>query len=92
MVNSSDDDFGQPSDENWQGNVISINEMDVNTEEDVNKTVNKKDTNPTNKDEEQPAPLSESKKKRKDKYDAMMDEKMKRLFATLTENTQKQLT
>jgi hypothetical protein len=31
-------------------------------------------------------------KKRKDKHNAMMDEKMKRLFATFTENTQKQLT
>jgi hypothetical protein len=36
--------------------------------------------------------MSKGKEKRKDKHDSMMDEKMKCLFTTFTENTQKQLT
>jgi hypothetical protein len=70
VVNSIDDNFEQPSDEDSQGNVISIDKMDVNTEDDVNKIHNKVDAKPTNEEEEQP--LSESKRKRKDKHNAMM--------------------
>jgi hypothetical protein len=65
--------------------------MDIDAEEDTKQTPNKIHTKPPNEDEESPAAMSESKEKRK-VHDAMMDEKMKKPFATFTENTQKQLT
>jgi hypothetical protein len=73
VVNSSNNSFEQPSDK----------------EEDVNKTPNKADTKPIHEEEEQPLPSSESKEKQMGRHDAMMNKKMKCLFATFTENTQK---
>jgi hypothetical protein len=61
VVNSSDDGSEQPSDEDSQGNVFSINKIDVNTEEDVSKAPHKAYTKPKNYEEEQPAPSSENK-------------------------------
>jgi hypothetical protein len=66
--------------------------MDTNAEDDDNKTTNKANTKPPIKEEKKPTLMSEDKQKRKYKHDAIMDEKIKRLFSMFTENTQKQLT
>jgi hypothetical protein len=67
VLNLSDDEFIQPSDEDSQGNIISINKIDLNTEEE------KVNAKPPNEEEENLAPISKGKQKRKEKHDTMMD-------------------
>jgi hypothetical protein len=47
VVNSSDDGFEQPSDEDAQGNVISIHKMDIDAEDDITQMPNKADAKPS---------------------------------------------
>jgi hypothetical protein len=91
VVNSSDGDFMQPSDEDAQGNVLTEEEQALIKMNDSHRTPNKKDAKPAAQPEnEDSSPLPEPDQRRLSKQDHEYDH-MKKLFATLAENTQKQL-
>jgi hypothetical protein len=56
VINSSDDDFQQPSDEYAQGNVLTAEEQTLIMMNDSHQTPNKEDTKPAAKPENQESP------------------------------------
>jgi hypothetical protein len=91
IVNSSDDDFMQPSDEDPQGNVLTEEEQALIKMNDSHRNPNKEDTKPAAQPENEdssPSPEPDLKRLSKQEHEA---DRMKKLFATLAENTQKQL-
>jgi hypothetical protein len=44
VVDSSEEDFEQPSDEDAQGNVLSMHKMNIDGVDNTNQTPNKQDT------------------------------------------------
>jgi hypothetical protein len=91
VIYSSNNGFEQPSDENAQGDVLSIPRMDIDEEDNIKHTPNKADAKPSADKEDQASPSPEIKDKPLIKHD---DEtgNMKKLFAVFTSNTQKRLT
>jgi hypothetical protein len=53
VVDSSDEDFEQPSDEDTQGNVLTMHQMNIDGMDSTNQTPNKQDTKPTAEEQEQ---------------------------------------
>jgi hypothetical protein len=91
VVNSSDDDFQQPSDEYAQGNVLTAEEQTFIMINDSHRAPNKEDAKPAARPENQESPpLPEPNRGRLCKQEHETDH-MKKLFATFPENTQKQL-
>jgi hypothetical protein len=90
VIHSSDEYFGQPLDEDAQGNVLTMRQMDINGEYDTKQTPNKQDAKPAAEEEEQTSPFLDRQDRRSRKHD---DEtrKMKKLLTVFTANTQKQL-
>jgi hypothetical protein len=90
-VNSSDDYFMQPSDEDPQGSVLAEKEQALIKMNDFHRTLYKEDTKlaaqPENEDSS-PSPEPDRKIISKQEHEA---DHMKKLFATLAENTQNQL-
>jgi hypothetical protein len=90
-MNSSDDDFLQPSDEDAQGNVLTEEEQALIKIKYSHLAPNKEDTKPAVQPENEdssPSPEPNRRKLRKQEHES---DHMKKLFATLAENTQKQL-
>jgi hypothetical protein len=91
VVNSSDNDFIQPSDEDAQGNVLTEEELASIRMSDSQQTPNKEDGKPAAQPEnEDSSPSSEPIGRRLDKQEHEANN-MKNLFANLPKNTQKQL-
>jgi hypothetical protein len=86
-VTSSDDNFMQPSDEDLQGNVLAEEEQALIKINDSHRTPNKEDTKPADQPENEdssPSPELDQRRLSKQKDEAGH---MKKLFATLAENT-----
>jgi hypothetical protein len=80
----------QPSDEDAQGNVLTDEELTRKRMSDVHRTPNKEDSKPAAQPEnEDSSPPPEKQRERLNKRDNE-SENIKKLFANLTENTQKQ--
>jgi hypothetical protein len=91
VVNSSDDGFMKPSDEDPRGNVLTEDELASINMSDSHRTPNKEDTKPASQPEnEYISPSPEPYRRRLNKQEHEADN-MKKIFATLAENTQKQL-
>jgi hypothetical protein len=91
LVNSSDDEFVQPSDEDAQGNVLTEEELTSKRMSDVYRSPSKEDSKPAAQPEnEDNSPSHEQHQERLNKRDHE-SENRKKLFANLAENTQKQL-
>jgi hypothetical protein len=91
VMNSNDNDFMQPSDEDPQGNVLAEEEQALIKMNDWHRTPNKEDikaaAQPENEDRS-PQPEPDWRRLSKQEHEA---DHMKKLFAALAENTQKQL-
>jgi hypothetical protein len=83
-------DFEQPSDEDHQGNVLSLSRMDIDGEDDNKQTPNKEDAKLTVEEEKQTPPSPERQERCLRKNDDET-EKMKKLFTIFAAKTQKQL-
>jgi hypothetical protein len=91
VVNSSENDFMQPSDEYTQGNVLTEEELAIIRMSDSQRTPNKEDSKPAAQPEnEDSSPSPEPNQRRLNKQEHKADN-TKKLFATLAQNTQKQL-
>jgi hypothetical protein len=91
VVNSSEDDFIQPSDEDDQVNVLAEEELASIRMSDTHRTPNKEDGKPAAQSEnEDSSPSPEPNRIRLDKREHEADN-MKKLFAKLAKNTQNQL-
>jgi hypothetical protein len=91
IVNVSEDNFMQPSDEDAQGNVLTEEELASIRMSDSHQTPNKEDSKPAAQPEnEDSSPLPEPNRIRLNKQEHEADNK-KKLFTTLAENTKKQL-
>jgi hypothetical protein len=91
IVNSSDDDFIQPSDEDAQGNIITEKEPASIRMSDTQRTPTKEYGKPAAQPENEDSSLSpEPNRRRLDDQEHEADN-MKKLFDNLAKNTQKQL-
>jgi hypothetical protein len=91
ILNSSDDEFIQPSDEDAQGNVLKEEELTSIRMSDARRTPNKEDSKPAAKPEnEDSSPSPEPNRKIIDKREHEAD-KIKKLFASFAQSTKKQL-
>jgi hypothetical protein len=90
-INSTDDEFLQPSDKDAQDNVLTDEELARKSMSDVHRTPNKEDSKPAAQPEnEDSSPSPDQRRERLNKRDHE-SEKIKKLFANLAENTKKQL-
>jgi hypothetical protein len=90
-INSTDDEFVQPSDEDAQGNVLTDEELARKRMTDVHRTPSKEDSKPAAQPEnEDSSPPPEQHRERLSKRDHE-SENIKKVFANLAENTRKQL-
>jgi hypothetical protein len=91
IVNSSDNNFIQPSDEDAQGNVLMEEELASMRMSDTHRNPNKEYGKPEAQPEsEDSCPSPEPNRRRLDRREHEADD-MKKLFANLAKNTQKQL-
>jgi hypothetical protein len=90
-VNSSDEEFIQPSDEDAQGNVLTEEELTNIRMSDAHRTPSKEDSKPSAQPEnEDSSPSPEQHREILDKRDHE-SENIKKLFSSLAKSTQKQL-
>jgi hypothetical protein len=90
-INSTDDEFLQPSDEDAQSNVLTDEELARKRMSDVHRTPSKEDSKPAAQPEDEDSPPPpEQHRERLDRRDHE-SKNIKKLFANLAENTQKQL-
>jgi hypothetical protein len=88
VIDSSEEDFEQPSDEDAQRNVLTMRQMNIDGVDNTNQNPNKHDTKPASKEEEQETSTSTKRQNRRlRKYDDE-NEKMKNFFVVFTANTQ----
>jgi hypothetical protein len=91
LVNSRNEEFIQPLDEDAQGNILTEEELTIIRMSDAHRTPSKEDSKPAAKPEnEDSTPTPEQHQERLNKRDHEL-EKIKKLFANLAKNTQKQL-
>jgi hypothetical protein len=90
-VNSSDDDFQQPSEGDAKGKVITAEEQTLIMMNDSHRAPNKEDTKPAANPEDEESPPSPEPNQTILRKQEQESDHMKKLFATLAENTQKQL-
>jgi hypothetical protein len=86
----SGDDFLQPSDEDTQGNVLVVEEQTLIMMNHSHRTPNIEDTKPAAKPENEDSPTSPEPNRRRLRKQDIESDHLK-TFATLAENTQKQL-
>jgi hypothetical protein len=87
-VNSTDDEFVQPSDEDAQGNALADEELARKRMSGIHRTPSKEDSNPEAQPEnEDSSPPPEQHRERLNKRDHE-SKNIKKLFANLAENTQ----
>jgi hypothetical protein len=88
-INSTDDEFVQPSDEDVQGNILTDYELARKRMTDVHRTPSKEDSKPAAQPEnEDSSPSPEKHREILSKRDHEL-ENIKKLIANLAENTQK---
>jgi hypothetical protein len=91
LVNSSDEEFIQPPDEDTQGNVLTEEELTNIRMSDAHRTPSKEDSKPAAQpDNEDSSPSPEPNRERLDKREPESDN-IKNLFASLSKSTHKQL-
>jgi hypothetical protein len=91
LVNSSDEEFIQPSDEDAQGKVLTEEELTSIRMSDTHRTPSKEDSKPAAQPEiEDSSPSPEQHRERLDTRDHE-SENIKKLFSSLANSTQKQL-
>jgi hypothetical protein len=89
LVNSSDEEFIQSSDEEAQGNVLTEEELTSISMSDAHRTPSKEDSKPAVQPEkEDSSPSPEKHRERLNKRDHE-SENIQKLFARLAKNTQK---
>jgi hypothetical protein len=89
-INSTDDEFMQPSDEDAQGNVLSDEELTRKRMTDVQRTPSKEDSKPVAQPEDEYSPLSPDQPRERLRKRYHESEQMKKLFADLVRDNQKQ--
>jgi hypothetical protein len=90
-INSTDDEFLKPSDEDAQGSVLTDEKLARKRLTDVHRTPSKEDSKPAaqlENEDSSPSPDQHRERLSKREHES---ENIKKLFANLTENTQKQL-
>jgi hypothetical protein len=91
LVNSSDEEFIQPSKEDAQGNVLTEEDLTSIKMSDVHQTPSKEDSKPAAQPENKDSSLSpEQHRETLNERDHEL-ENIKKLFASVAKNTQKQL-
>jgi hypothetical protein len=91
LVNSIDEEFIQPSDEDAQGNVLTEEELTSIRMSETHRTPSKEDSKPAAQPKNEDSSSSPEKhQERLDKRDHE-SENIKKLFASLAKSTQKQL-
>jgi hypothetical protein len=90
VIDSSDDGFQQPSDEDAQGNVLTEEEIALIKMNNSHSTPNKQDEKPAAEPEDQTTPPSPEPNRSRLRKQEHETEQMKKLFEIFTENTQKQ--
>jgi hypothetical protein len=90
-VNSSDDEFMQPSGEDAQGIVLTEEELTSKRMNDVHRTPSKEDSKPAAQPENEDSSTSPEQHRERLKKRDHESENIKKLFANLAKNTQKQL-
>jgi hypothetical protein len=91
LVNSIDEEFIQPPEEDAQGNVLTEEELTSIRMSDAHRTPSKEDSKPAAQPEnEDSSPSPEQHRERLNKRDHE-SENIKKLLASLAKNTQKQL-
>jgi hypothetical protein len=90
-INSTDDEFVQPSDEDAQGNVLTDEELARKRMTDVQRTPSKEDSKPAAQPENEDIPPSPEQHRERLSKRYHEPEHMKKLFANLAKNIQKQL-
>jgi hypothetical protein len=88
-INSTDDEFMQPSDEDAQGNVLPDDEIERKRVAAAQKTPNKEDSKPAAQSEAEESPLSVEQPRNKLRKRNHESEAMKQLFADLARDNQK---
>jgi hypothetical protein len=91
VIDSSNDRFQQPSDEDEQGSVLKADELAPPNMNDSHRTPNKQDAKPAAEPEYQETPPSPEPNRIWLRKQGHETETMKKLFTSSTENTQKQL-
>jgi hypothetical protein len=92
-INSTDDEFVQPSDEDAQGNVLTDEELTRKIMADVQRTPSKEDSKEDSKpaaqpeDEDSPPPPEQPRERLRKRYHE--SEQMKQLFTDLAKDTKK---
>jgi hypothetical protein len=89
-INSTDDEFMQPSDEDAQGNVLPDEEIERKIVAAAQKTPNKEDSKPAPQSEAEESPLSVEQPRNRLRKRHHESETMKQLFAHLARDNQKQ--
>jgi hypothetical protein len=89
-INSTDDEFMQPSDEDAQGNVLPDDELERKRAAAAQKTPSKEDSKPAAQSEAEESPLSVEQPRQRLRKQNHESEEMKQLFANLARENQKQ--
>jgi hypothetical protein len=89
-IDSTDDEFVQPSDEDAQGNVLTDEELTRKRMADVQRTPSKEDSKPASQPEDEYSPPSPEKPRERFRKRYHESEQMKQLFADLAKDTHKQ--
>jgi hypothetical protein len=89
-INSTDDEFMQPSDKDAQGNVLPDEEIERKRMADVQRTPSKEDSKPAAQSESEESHLSAEQTRNRLRKRYHESEKMKKLFADLPRDNQKQ--
>jgi hypothetical protein len=89
-INSTGDEFMQPSDEDAQGNVLPDEEIEIKRVDAAQKTPNKEDSKPAAQSEAEESPLSVEQPRNRLRKQHHESETMKQLFTNLARDNQKQ--
>jgi hypothetical protein len=89
-INSTDDEFVQPSDKDAQGNVLTDEELTRKRMADVQRTPSKEDSKPSAQPKYEDIPASPEQPRERLRTRYHESEQMKQLFADLAKDTQNQ--
>jgi hypothetical protein len=89
-INSTDDEFVQPPDEDAQGSVLPDEEIEIKRMADVQRNPSKEDIKPAAQPEDEESTLSPEQPRNRLRKRYHESEQMKKLFADLVRYNQKQ--
>jgi hypothetical protein len=89
-INSTEDEFMQPSDEDAQGNILLDEELTIKRMADVQRTPSKEDSKTAAQPEDEDSPLSAERTRERLRKRYHESEQMKKIFADLVRDNQKQ--